>query len=188
VASRSPPYGRKLSCTLYGLPVRYLPELLTFAQFLISAGFALIGGFLLFRVVAREWPSARASRNWPAVEGIVTRSRLRGRVVAQRPRVTIRWTLKDQPLVDFAYGYSVSGRRYEGARVVFGDEAVRSTDETRLSQYPVGTRVLVHYDPRSPARSVLETGPTRYLGYQAVVGIVFLVVGVSLAALALPYN
>ena len=56
------------------------------------------------------------------------------------------------------YEYAVSGRPFTGKRIFFGDTGwfKKATASDRVERYKVGNPVEVCYDPKLPARSVLE--------------------------------
>jgi hypothetical protein len=59
------------------------------------------------------------------------------------------------------FSYTVAGTVYASDRVSFGARTSSSLRmlETRIIQrYPVGARVMVHYDPANPSAAVLERG------------------------------
>jgi len=81
-----------------------------------------------------------------------------------------------------AYKYTIMGRDYTGSRIAFGSNTfTRKKSEEIIARYPVGQPVMVHYNPDKLEYAVLEAeaqGGTASL----VVGIIFIVVGVVMAA------
>lgn len=82
----------------------------------------------------------RAMRDWPAVTGTVVESRIVG----------------ERAIVPFVvYTYELDSNPYRGTSDLgtpaFGNKSKRLNEaETLLADYPVGTRVEVHYNPVDP--------------------------------------
>jgi hypothetical protein len=92
-----------------------------------------------------------ASRNWPDVVGKIIES---GKVSAGTDD-------GGEPLFNarVIYRYAVGGCEYQGSMIrtlpsVFGTEYVQQVPEL----YPVGSEVIVFYDPSDPQTSILEPG------------------------------
>lgn len=93
-----------------------------------------------------QWGSVR---NWPATEAVVTTSHVVGER-AFHPEIV--------------YEYSVNGTIYGDSTGFdtpsFGGRSVkRDMAEAIVAEYPVGTTVVVHYDPETPSNSVLRISP-----------------------------
>jgi hypothetical protein len=59
------------------------------------------------------------------------------------------------------YSYEIDGVHFTGTQTQFGTprySGVKSKAQTLVDQYAVGQTVQVHYNPRRPGQSVLETG------------------------------
>lgn len=113
--------------------------------------FAAMGSLVGVAVAIRHLILGRTSERWPVANGRITESRMKGSKTAEGE---MEW----QPVV--RYEYAVSGRTYTGNRIGYhlqGGTRASSTAIT-VSQYPVGSSVVVHYNPASPAKSVLEPG------------------------------
>ena len=86
-----------------------------------------------------------ASANWPTTQGTVIRSQA--------------WFDGEDYQAGIVYRYSVGGKYYQSARVGF---AVASSTEERakdvVARYPLGAKVLVHYDADRPEEALLEPG------------------------------
>ncbi len=109
------------------------------------------------------------SKNWPHTTGELTSCRVRG---------ARRFGSNDFGFfyLEVAYSYSVEGITHRGNRVLFGADSfdnrnLQGAADKRASRYKAGASVSVHYDPRHPARAVLEPGVTVttyvYLGLAA---------------------
>lgn len=68
------------------------------------------------------------------------------------------------------YEYTVNGRVFRGKRHFFG--SLNSTDSALLDRYPVGSDVIVYYDPCKPGRSTLETGVTSRIAFWGCVALI----------------
>jgi len=101
----------------------------------------------------------RQSRNWPTVPGTVVTSQL---ITRTDVRLTMIRALLTTTLygVKIRYRYTVDGRSLEGGRVGLTGGGLARSDgaaRIRLTKYPVGRRVTVHYQPNKPENAVLET-------------------------------
>src|SRR5207302_20312 len=81
---------------------------------------------------------ALQSKNWPVADGVVV-------------------SFQENP----NYRYSAGGKSYASSRVscnefVYGPYSI-TNGERMVELYPLGAKVLVHYDPQNPASAVLET-------------------------------
>ena len=106
--------------------------------------------------------NARASTNWPAIDGQITSSLVEHSTDADgadsySPKVTYSYFLDNQP--------------YEGHSIKFGENSYSNQRKAReiLNRYPVGRAVIVFYDPANPENSVLEPGVS--VGSYVVLGI-----------------
>ena len=116
--------------------------------------FIILGGFVFFMWGLPPMKYAAASKEWPAVQGKITRSEVD----------TYRKDGKTQYLPDIAYTYTVEGRNYSSSKVTVGDPPSTSniSPAKRLqAEYPVGNEVEVYYDPGVHSSSTLKTGIRR---------------------------
>ena len=124
-------------------------------------GAVLFGVFMIvWGVYARQ--QAMRSRFWPTVPGVVTEWRhsdSRGRTSTPSIR----------------YRYRVQSQSYTGALISYDRFW---PDEDRVSTYPEGLQVDVHYDPADPAKAVLEPGPGPGAGLKLLIGLASLAFGV----------
>jgi hypothetical protein len=117
--------------------------------------FSLLGLMLFpisaFRFAQGEFLCAQAiaSRDWPTVQGTVTKSAMRRRYADHG----VTWAL------DFACNYQVGGQAYVVEHVQFGIGRTSSRDLILgfTEKYPVGANVAVRYDPASPEIAALES-------------------------------
>jgi hypothetical protein len=116
---------------------------------------AFFGLFMLIGVVAigcGAWTLLRSLRcaHWPTTEGVIESAEM-GRQSSNDGGDTYS--------ANITYEYHVADVHYESARLAFG--AMSASPEYAqgiLNRYPVGKKVLVHYDPGHPELAVLETG------------------------------
>jgi hypothetical protein len=85
------------------------------------------------------------SNAWPSVPGEVV-------VSEARPG-------EGGPVLRFEYVYNVEGRTFRGSHV---SNALVGWGEPKpgevVRKYPPGSKVLVHYNPRDPRKTILEPG------------------------------
>jgi hypothetical protein len=113
-------------------------------------------GLMLFPVSAFMFARAEfhraqaiASRDWPTVQGTVTKSAMTRRLTAHG----MTWAL------DFACNYEVDGRAYVMEHVQFGSGRTTSRDLIQgfADKYPAGANVAVRYNPAWPEIAALES-------------------------------
>ncbi len=120
-----------------------------------------------------------ASRSWPATDGRIVSSDIKiSRTIGYyTPSSSVY-------LPHIRYEYSAGGRTYTADRFAFGAKGFTQRDEAErvVERYPVGERVLVHYDPRNPRRVVLEPGVNSRPAIKRVsgLGLLLVLIGVLL--------
>ncbi len=140
-------------------------------QAIVSLVFAATG------LASLTWSSwnvvqALASRQWPAVDGVIVVSDL------QRSKGSDGGFMY-RP--EISYRYEVQGRQFISSRTQFGDRLALSWSRPAmriLQKYPVGTRVSVRYAPDDPEEAVLETGIRGILLAGIACGALFLASGI----------
>lgn len=119
----------------------------------IAFGYQSIWTWSLARLIP-----AFQSRDWPTVEGEITRSSVREKITGGRAGHAPTHTFYP----DLNYTYTVDGGRFEGHNLLYEQEGPpvfrREEVEASLDSLRVGQRVKVFYDPRGPARSCLRPG------------------------------
>ena len=119
---------------------------------------------------------ARASRQWPTTQGVITRC-----------DVTVReLDSGNEHKLEVAYTYTVDGATHDGDRVGPGGSPTFSTEELArpaAQKYATGTTVTVWYDPQDPATSLLD--PNEEGPYAARAGIAIVVGALGLLAILL---
>lgn len=119
---------------------------------MIGSSLLLIGLLLLSAGAWRLVP-ARASRSWPAANGVIIEARVPSNCARCWPVIN--------------YRYVVSGQSFVGDHLVAGPEDYYSPHdaEIKVEQYVVGRQVTAYYDPANPAISCLEPGIVRWPAY-----------------------
>ena len=132
---------------------------------LFFGAFAAGGTFAMIKA-AVELPAARASREWPAADGTITRSAI---VLKSKGRKRHR----------IRYEYEVGGQLYESKRIAFMDRVFGGNASDRYRRYPNGSTVDVYYDPDDPSLAVIEPG-VRLIGFVGaiLIGAVFTPIGI----------
>lgn len=105
---------------------------------LVMAGFVLLIG----RVLRME---AADAKGWHATTGTIA---------------DVQYADDGVSVPRFAYVYTVNGLKYAGQRAAFGGQTTTrvfgKVIDARIEKYPPGSQVTVFYDPKNPAKSVLE--------------------------------
>ena len=117
----------------------------------------LVGGFYL---VAKE----HVSKHWPTTQG---------RIIASKVVAVQSFDSGDEPVPNVRYKYSVDGHKFQGDKISLTSKSpfswksvtktLRETQsyssaEKIIKRYPIGSKVLVYYNPRNPKESVLQLG------------------------------
>ena len=135
--------------------------------FVIAGGGIVIGGVL-------QLMQASASTAWPQVDGRVRTSEVEYRTDSDGD---------GSYYAEVLYGYTVEGVEYYANRVAYGDFG--SSDpgfaKRTVNRYPAGSAVMVHYDPASPERAVLEPGIHGRTWLLPGFGTIFLAAGLAMA-------
>lgn len=137
----------------------------------------ILGIFILgLGTIIFKWPLIINSNSWPTVEGVVNFSEVEGGVT------TSDYSSGWWPRVN--YSYHVNGKTYIADNIEVIDVGNGNTDiyaKQVVENYPVGKKVLVHYNPGNPAVAVLEPGfPTNiggintlgWIGFQVAVVVI----------------
>jgi hypothetical protein len=116
--------------------------------FCTTAPFVVVGWFIY-----RQWKRSKVveaqSQSWPNTAGIIMKSRVEvsgGETTSVSPKIV--------------YEYVVGGQTYQNDNVRPGDDYMtlggRGTAYDIVDRYPVGSAVIVFYNPANPAQSSLE--------------------------------
>jgi len=134
--------------------------------------FLLVMGLLLTLGGLKLISDARSNVSWPTAEGVITKSE------KGSERVSIG-SSEYHDFPDIKYSFKVQGEEYTGFMISSRD--FNEPIEKTLEKYPVGKKVIVHYNPKDPSVAYLETGASfqSYIGF--FIGIIFLITGISIA-------
>ena len=143
---------------------------------LILGGFLASVGLVCLAVAGLKTWQAMASTAWPQVQATVVRSEIEP-VRDSKGRTDYRVVVR--------YRYRVEGREIVAGRVFFGESSFLLESDARaaLAPYPVGKVVTASFDPDHVESAVLEPGRPRNLTSLIVLGVVFGVPGLLIAAL-----
>ncbi len=98
---------------------------------------------------------ANSTKDWPTVQGKIVTAEVRpgGTEGKSRPAVRFQYSLRGSIYRSEQYRRNVAGQLMNTAAA-----------EALVKKYPVGTQVLVHYEPENPSNAIIEQDdPT--LGY-----------------------
>jgi len=114
----------------------------------------LAGGvfcFFMWNSSAKEYKS---SKNWSFVNGNIVKSS----IIQKREWDSEKKKYEITYYPDVKYTYGVNGVNYVGKRITFSDYGSGSRKKIRkiLRKYSTGMLVKVFYNPKNPAKSVLE--------------------------------
>lgn len=110
-------------------------------------------GVVFILVAQNSKRKAAEAAQWPTVHGEIVQSEVREHTSTDDEGTT---STTYEPLVK--YHYVVKANEYTGTRIGFGvNQFDRNKAYEISSRYSVGQIVSVHFDPKDPAKSVLET-------------------------------
>jgi len=121
-----------------------------FGQFsLIFASCFLITGLLLTIFSSNEISTALIRKSWPVQSAIIIETNIVGNR-AYNPQVKCKYSVEE-------IGYTlITDLNTPG----FGRKRSRhQTAEIILKDFPVGSEVLIHYNPQNPGEAFIRTGP-----------------------------
>lgn len=130
----------------------------------------------LFVKVSRDKKKARASINWPSVEGQIIGNRIKRAVQSDGDGTSISYN------PEVYYEYQVDGTPFSGQRIAFGSEpsfGSKKKAEQFLAAYPVESSVTVFYNPEDPTEAVLSQTVSKMIG-SIIAGILLIVTGLFL--------
>jgi len=113
------------------------------------------------------------SSNWPTAPGVIVESEP-GQIYTNSSSRPV-WV----PRV--LYAFSTSDFKYENDQIAFGDLSIRNDEDSVkvfLKDYPKGKSVLVYFNPKSPADSVLIPG-TRAATWSGLIFCLVFLLGVA---------
>lgn len=120
--------------------------------------------------------NAMESSSWPTAEGIITVSQV-------SPSTDSEGDVTYSARVGYTYSLrgSVRGAPYVGSTVSFGNYGSSDPSHAQniVSRYPIGSLVMVYYDPDDPKTSVLEPGTSLSSFAVAGFGGLFTLIGLA---------
>ena len=125
--------------------------------FLPGMAFFILGGVMVLAILWASRRQAAEASGWPQIAGRIVSSTVehyRQRVGGARTGSLVTFY---EAVVEYAY--SVNDREFHSTRLNFGARVAGSQQlaEAQAGRYPEGSQVMVHYDPKNPANSVVET-------------------------------
>ena len=143
-------------------------------EYIFQAVFILVGAGLIVLAVVQQ-RKANATKAWPTAPGVILSSRLESHYSHDSDGGS---SITYSPEVE--YSYTVDGQMHIARQLAVGkanyDHFVASR---KLTPYPQGAQVTVHYDPADPNNAVLET--------KAAGGVVLLTIGFIFAGVGVAF-
>ena len=155
-----------------------MPDVPWFVYAMLLAPFGLI-----LVAVGYKYLQVRAASDWPSTFGkvIVSTSEVRDVKVLDDTREERKRTEK-RNFANIVYEYTVSGQKLTNNRVSIGEDRGNFEVAETIARYPVGTAVMVYYNPRHPRDAVLDRempkGIGGCLGIAAVIVLAIVVGGI----------
>lgn len=137
--------------------------------------FIVVGASVAFFGI-RGLQRAKASTDWPAVQGVIRDSSVeRKRSSGSNSSTTYH--------AEILYEFTVNGTVLNGDRVAYGDYGSSSPAHARqvVNRYPRGKQVAVYYMPENPEECLLEPGLQTQAVFLPVFGAVFFGAGLLMA-------
>jgi len=129
---------------------------------------ALLVDGILFGIIYATRRGVTKAANWSFTMGTVLSSAIEWRRRSKGGSVAY-------PSVQ--YGYQVMGQMLQGSKIMPGPSVGGSGAKKVVARYPVGSQVMVYYDPNNPSDAVLERstpGHVKWLWITIVLVDVFL--------------
>ena len=129
-----------------------MPDLPWFVYAMLLAPLGLI-------LVAAAYKSlqVRAARDWPSAPGkvVISKAEVRDVEVIDSDRQD-RHRIEQRNFANIVYEYSVAGKKLRNNRVSIGEDRGNFQVAETIAKYPVGSIVMVYYNPLHPDEAVLE--------------------------------
>lgn len=128
----------------------YLDSIMDQKFLIFGSLLLLLGGFGFYHILFNMILKSMKSQNWLTETGTIIQSNLKEKAGKNQTLFT----------PEVLYEYRVGSRTLKSTRVSFAPTVWQSSPSYAnkvLGTYPVGSRVLVRYDPSAPEDSVLET-------------------------------
>jgi hypothetical protein len=129
-----------------------VPDLPWFVYAMLLAPLGLVLVAAVYKTL-----QVRAAREWPSTPGkvVISNSELRDVKVLDSERESGR-KLEQRNFANIVYEYSVSGQKLSNNRVSIGEDRGNFQVAETIAKYPVGSIVMVYYNPLHPRDAVLE--------------------------------
>lgn len=140
-------------------------------------------GLGLFAFLVRNINRAKASLRWSQTGGKISYS---GTHVVDTSTSPHRHDGMSATMIDVRYSYKVDGQDYEGTRVTFSDNVVKTGGALSQMQedFPEGSTIPVYFNPEDPSRAVLVQGTSWYNYGPLVTASIFMGIGAAMFAQA----
>ena len=112
---------------------------------------------LVLAAAAYKTLQVRAARDWPSAPGkvVISKAEVRDVEVIDSDRQD-RHRIEQRNFANIVYEYSVAGKKLRNNRVSIGEDRGNFQVAETLAKYPVGSIVMVYYNPLHPDEAVLE--------------------------------
>lgn len=145
------------------MPIENISEVVLFGLVLL----------LMILGIVQKAKASKAAKTWQNTSGTVKRSEL-----SISHDTDSDGTSSTTYAANVVYNYQVNELSYKNDALSFGKvSAGRRKAEKKLAQYPVGSRLTVYYDPKDPAKAVLEPVAASF-GTYLVIGIILIISGI----------
>ncbi len=111
--------------------------------------------FVLVGLGCFAWTSVQALRSIRARRWATATATIRAHEIEEFKEK--RDQLYEPDALKVRYLYEVDGRLYTSERLFFGDHRVKANAAYYAGYLAAGDHVTIHYDPKDPAESVIET-------------------------------
>jgi len=130
-------------------------------ELLLVIVFCLFVGPFFVASGSREVARCYTASGWPTTEGITVSATVYGEPYTKSSYSRYEDPVAYRYMARIRYAYQVDGRQYVGHRMKLTDQVFNpcTFDEQAVINRLAGLKVQVHYDPDSPAESVLSTFP-----------------------------
>ncbi len=152
-------------------------------KYYVASSFALIIGFIIMFSGIRTAGMAYGSTDWPAVEGIITKLKIK-RFFKRRDHVQDMRNPSAQ-ITTPIYKYKVDEKQYTGNRLSFEKNRNVGYAKKIARKYKKGEKADVFYNPGNPEISVLIPGIPALEIHKIILGISFIFTGVLAISLTL---
>ncbi len=135
---------------------------MSYYALIISAFIAV--GLMITAFGWRAFQKGKSTKEWPSVTGIISETRMASD--------------ENDLLPDIRFSYTVDNRHFEG-RLEFppGTMPMPGFAANQIEKYPLGSEVMVYYNPQQPDQATLEPGRARDDWLLLAVGIGFTAIG-----------